>query len=298
MSPSYPTALPFRFGRIEDEFADYEKVKAAILPVPLDRTTSWKRGTALGPRAIIEASHHMELFDDEFMAETYQQFGITTLEEMETQDGPLEQVLANLHTAVLGLLEDGKFPVILGGEHGLTPPCVSAAAKKFGDLCVLQIDAHADLRPEYHGVPNSHASAMRRSLEICPAVQVGIRSLSEHCAEALPKLPTKIFWARDILRRPNQEWIEEVVAALLPNVYLTIDLDGFDPAFMPATGTPEPGGLDWYHVTDLLRAVMRERNVVAMDVVELMPTPGLHACDFLAAKLVYRALGYRFCQGQ
>ena len=297
MPNTYPTALPLRFGRVEDEFADYDKAKSVILPVPLDRTTSWKRGTANGPKAIIEASHHMELYDEELQAETYKQFGITTLEEMETMEGPLERVLADIHTAVLGLLEDGKFPVILGGEHGLTPPCVSAAAKKFDDICVLQIDAHADLRPEYHGEPNSHASAMRRALEICPAVQVGIRSVSEHCAEAIPKLPTKIFYAQDILRRPTEDWVKEVVAALKPNVYLTVDLDGFDPSIMPATGTPEPGGLGWYHVTGLLRAVMRERNVVAMDVVELMPTPGMHTADFLAAKLVYRTLGYRFCQG-
>ena len=295
MSKAYPTALPYRFGRVEDEYAAYEKVKAVILPVPLDRTTSWKRGTRKGPSAIIEASHHMELYDEELGRETYREFGLATLEEMDTDEGTLEQVLAHLHTAVLGLLEDGKFPVILGGEHGLTPPCVSAAAKKFKDLCVLQIDAHADLRQQYHGNPNSHASAMRRSLEVCPAVQVGIRSLSEEEAELLPSLPTKIFWAHDILYRPTQEWVEEVVAALSPNVYLTVDLDAFDPAYMPATGTPEPGGLDWYRITDLLRAVMRERNVVAMDVVELLPTPGLHHADFLAAKLIYRALGYRFC---
>ena len=292
--------LAHRFGRVEDEFADYAKAKAVILPVPLDRTTSWKRGTATGPAAIIAASHHMELYDEELGGETYKEFGLATLEEFDTASGSLPEALARIEETVAALLDDGKFPVILGGEHGLTPPCVAAAAKKFGGLGILQIDAHADLRPEYDGEPNSHAAAMRRALEhTASAVQVGIRSVSEHCAEAIPKLNTKIFWAQDIVRQPrdkNASWIREAVDALPENVYLTVDLDAFDPAYMPATGTPEPGGLDWYHVTDLLRAAMRERNVVAMDVVELMPTPGLHAADFLAAKLVYRTLGYRFCK--
>lgn len=296
MLKSYPSALPFRFAGIEDQYATYEKARVVVLPVPLERTTTYAKGTAKGPCAIIEASRNMETFDEELQVETYQKLGIATLEEMDTEEGSLEQILANISTAVLSLLKDGKFPLVLGGEHSLTPACVSAAARKYKDLSVLQIDAHADLRETYQGNPNSHACALRRSLEICPAVQVGIRSLSSEEAAAIPKLATKIFWAHDIVTRPTQEWAEEVARALSPNVYLTIDLDGLDPSIMPATGTPEPGGLTWEQVTGLLRVVARQRTIVGMDVVELLPTPGLHAADFLAAKLIYRTLGYIFCQ--
>jgi len=187
--------------------------------------------------------------------------------------------------------------VALGGEHSLTPPLVSAAAKKFRDLTVLQIDAHADLRDEYQGNPKSHACAMRRVVEICPAVQVGIRSLSIEEAQAIPHLRTKIYWAKDILRAPLKTWIAKVLSELSSHVYLTIDLDGFDPSLVPATGTPEPGGLDWHMVTSLVRAVADHKKIVAMDIVELLPQPGDHASSFLAAKLVYKCLGYIFCQG-
>lgn len=295
---SYPAALPFRYAGIEDEYAGYKKARAVVLPVPLERTTTYARGTRKGPGAIIEASRNMETFDEELQVETYRQFGIATLEEMDTDAGSLEEVLAHLRTTVMGLLQDGKFPVLLGGEHSLTPPAVSACARKFRDLSVLQIDAHADLRDSYQGNRNSHACAMRRVLETCPAVQVGIRSLSQEEADEIPKLKTRVFWAKDIVGRPALEWAEEVASALSPTVYLTIDLDGLDPAIMPATGTPEPGGLTWEQVTLLLRTVSRQRTFIGMDVVELLPTPGLHAADFLAAKLIYRTLGYIFCQGK
>lgn len=296
MATNYPPAPPFRFAGIEDEFADYRKARVAILQVPLERTTTYARGTRKGPCAIIEASRNMETFDEELGRETYQEFGIATLEEMDADQGSLESVLAHVHTATLGLLEDGKFPVLLGGEHSLTPAAVSAAARKFSDLSVLQIDAHADLRDTYQDNRNSHACALRRVVETCPAVQVGIRSLSKEEVEAIPRLPTKIFWAKDLLGRPAHEWSGAVVQALSPHVYLTLDVDGLDPSIMPATGTPEPGGLTWEQVTGLVRAVARERKIVGMDVVELLPTPGLHAADFLVAKLIYRILGYVFCR--
>jgi agmatinase len=295
MLKPYPAALPFRFGGIEDEIAAYEKARAVVVPVPLERTTTYARGTRKGPSAILEASRNMELYDEELGRETYREIGIATLEEMDTDEGALENVLGHIHTAVRGLLEEGKYPVLLGGEHSLTPPGVSAAARKFPDLTVLQIDAHADLRESYQGNPNSHACAMRRVLEVCPAAQVGIRSLSQEEAEAIPRLKTRIFWAKDIVERPASTWADEVAKALSPHIYLTIDLDGFDPSLVPATGTPEPGGLSWEQVTGLVRSVARQRQIVGMDVVELLPTPGLHAADFLAAKLVYRILGYVFC---
>jgi agmatinase len=293
---AYTPVAPENFGGLPAEFSSYEKSRAVVFPVPLERTTSYETGTRHGPAAIIAASRNMETWDEELSAESYRQFGIATLPAIETHDGSLEQILAQLHTEELHLLQDGKFPVVLGGEHSLTPPLVAAAARVFSGLSVLQIDAHADLRDTYQGNSNSHACAMRRSLEICPAVQVGIRSLSIEEAEAVPNLPTKIYWARDIVRAPDAAWLPDVVAGLSNHVYLTIDLDGFDPAYVPATGTPEPGGLNWYQVTALIRAVAAQKKIVAMDVVELLPQKGDHASDFLAAKLIYRTLGYIFCR--
>jgi agmatinase len=292
---TYTLAPPENFAALPEEFSRYEKSRAVIFPVPLERTTTYMTGTRHGPAAIIAASRNMETYDEELGCEPYERIGIATLPPVDTQEGTLEKVLAELHTAERALLEDGKFPVALGGEHSLTAPLVAAAAKKFKDLSVLQIDAHADLREAYQGNPASHASVMRRVVEICPAVQVGVRSLSAEEAQAIPKLRTKIYWAKDIARQPAEKWIPNVVKDLSRHVYLTVDLDGFDPAYVPATGTPEPGGLDWYQVTALIRAVARRRRIVAMDVVELLPQPGDHASDFLAAKLIYKTLGYIFC---
>ena len=292
----YTPMPPENFGGLPDEHSQYATSRAVVFPVPLERTTSYEHGTRNGPAAILAASRNMELYDEELELEPYKEIGIHTLPAIDTSDGTLDEVITEIFTAQLGLLEDGKFTVALGGEHSLTPPLVSATAKKFKDLSVLQIDAHADLRDEYHGNPASHACAMRRVVEVCPAVQVGIRSLSVEEAQAIPHLNTSIYWAKDIARAPLKSWIAKVLADLSPNVYLTIDLDGFDPAFVPATGTPEPGGLDWMQVTSLIRAVSDHKKIVGMDVVELLPQPGDHASDFLAAKLVYKCLGYIFCQ--
>jgi len=292
----YTAVAPHNFGGITEEDASYENAKAVIFPVPLERTTSYEHGTRNGPAAILEASRNMELYDEEFGREIYKEIGIATIPAIDTADGTLDEVLKEIFTAQCELIEDGKFPVALGGEHSLTPPLVRAVARKYSDLTLLQIDAHADLRDQYLGNPNSHACAIRRSLEYCPAVQVGIRSLSVEEAQAIPKLKTKIYWAKDIARAPLDEWAQKVVADLSGHVYLTIDLDGFDPSLIPATGTPEPGGLDWYQATSLVRTVAKQKEIVGMDVVELLPQPGQHASDFFAAKLIYKCLGYVFCQ--
>lgn len=293
---TYTPATPENFGGIPEENSRYESSRAVIFPIPLERTTTYEHGTRNGPSAIIAASRNMETWDEELSAETFAEIGIATLPAIDTAEGTLEKVLADIHTTELALLSDGKFPVALGGEHSLTPPLVSAAVKKFPDLTVLQIDAHADLREAYQGNPASHASAMRRVVEMCPAVQVAIRSLSIEEAEAIPSLRTKIYWARDIARAPLEKWVPRVVADLSEHVYLTVDLDGLDPAYMPATGTPEPGGLDWYQVTALVEGVAKTKTIVAADIVELLPQHGDHASDFLAAKLVYKILGYVLCK--
>jgi agmatinase len=292
----YTPTPPDNFGGLSEEHSQYETSRAVIFPVPLERTTTYEHGTRNGPAAILKASQNMELYDEELELEPYKEIGIHTLPPIDTMDGSLDEVITELFTAQCGLMDDDKFPVAIGGEHTLTPPLVSAVTKKYKNLSVLQIDAHADLRDEYQGNPASHACAMRRVLEFCPAVQVGIRSLCVEEAQAIPHLRTKVYWANDIVRAPLKAWIAKVLADLSPNVYLTIDLDGFDPSIIPATGTPEPGGLDWHQVTSLVRAVAQHKKIVGMDVVELMPLPGEHASDFLAAKLIYKCLGYVFCR--
>jgi N1-aminopropylagmatine ureohydrolase len=287
---------PDNFGGLAEEHSRYETSRAVIFPVPLERTTTFERGTYHGPSAILAASRNLELYDDELDLEPYKEIGIHTLPPIDTMDGTLEEVLAELLHAQSALLDDEKFPVALGGEHSLTPPLVSAAAKKYNNLTVLQIDARADLREQHQGMSASRGCAMRRVLEACPAVQVGIRSLSLEEARAIPHLPTKVYWAKDITRTPLKSWIAKVLDDLSANIYLTIDLCGFDSSIMPATGAPEPGGLDWQQVTSLVRAVAEHKKIVGMDVVELLPQPGAQGSAFLAAKLVYKCLGYTFCQ--
>ncbi|HKV46444.1 MAG TPA: agmatinase [Candidatus Acidoferrales bacterium] len=293
----YTPMPPDNFGGLPEEHSRYETSRAVIFPIPLERTTTYEIGTRNGPAAVLRASQNLELYDEELDTEPFKEIGIHTLPPIDTMDGTLDEVLAEIFTAQCALLDDDKLPVALGGEHSLTPPLISAVGKKYQNLSVLHLGAHASLRDEYQGNPSSHACTMRRVLEVCPAVQVGIRSLSAAEAQVIPQLSTKIYWAKDVARLPLKSWVAKVLDDLNPNVYVTIDVDGFDPSIIPATGSPQPGGLDWYQVTALLRAVAGHKKIIGLDVVELLPQPGHHASDFLAAKLVYKCLGYIFCQG-
>jgi agmatinase len=281
------------FGGAVPEPRDFDASLAVILPVPVDRTTSYVPGTRNGPREILQASTHMELWDEELGVDVHS-VGLFTLPEMELPFGELAPVMDEIRRVAAEVLSRGKFLVSLGGEHSITPPLVAAAAAQHPGLHVLQIDAHADLRDSYMGTPHNHACAMRRSLEHAAITQVGIRSLSTDEARAAGGLNTRIFY--DWNMRDDPQWIERVVESLGDPVYLTIDVDGMDPAIMPATGTPEPGGLSWYEMLRLLRAVFTRRTVVACDVVELSPLPGLMAPNFLCAKLVYKMLAYKYGQ--
>lgn len=293
----YTPMPPDNFGGLPEEHSRYETSRAVIFPIPLERTTTYETGTRNGPAAILRASQNLELYDEELDTEPFKEIGIHTLPPIDTMDGTLDEVLTEIFTAQCALLDDDKLTVALGGEHSLTPPLVTAVGKKYQNLSVLHIGAHASLRDEYQGNPSSHACTMRRVLEVCPTVQVGIRSLSAEEAHVIPQLSTKIYWAKDVARLPLKSWVAKVLDDLNPNVYVTIDVDGFDPSIIPATGSPQPGGLDWYQVTALLRAVASHKKIVGLDVVELLPQPGDHASDFLAAKLVHKCLGYIFCQG-
>lgn len=269
----------------------FEDSTVVVLPIPVDRTTSYVSGTRNGPHEILQASSHMELWDEELKVDVHG-VGIYTLAEMELPFGEMEPLIEEIERVAYEIIGRGKFLVTLGGEHSITPPLVSAAARKYPALSVLQIDAHADMRDAYMGTPHNHACAMRRSLEYARITQVGIRSLSTEEAEVLPRLNTTIFY--DVEMRRNPRWIDAVVETLADDVYVSIDVDAMDPAIMPATGTPEPGGLSWSEITALLRATAEHRRIVAADVVELSPIPGMIAPNFLTAKLVYKLLTYKY----
>jgi agmatinase len=269
---------------------DSAAAAARIIPVPYDRTSTWRKGADRGPAALLAASGSIELYDIETASEPWKR-GILTLPPILHDGGP-EELAGLVRTEVSAVMAEGAIPVLIGGEHSVTIGAIEAAAEAFPGMGVLQIDAHADTRESYEGSSHNHACVMARARERCPIVQVGIRSLD---ASELPALdPARVFWAHEIAARRGFDWMDEVVDLLPEHVYLTIDLDAFDPSLLPATGTPEPGGLGWYHVTHLVRRVARSRRIVAFDVVELLPLPGEHASEFIAAKLVHRVLAEVF----
>lgn len=267
----------------------------SVLPVPYDLTASYLSGARNGPRAIIEASTHMELYDEELGCEPYVA-GIETLPFLEpTALGP-EAMIKKVRARVQGMLgKAGVIPVILGGEHSITLGFVEALLKRHPKLSVLQLDAHADLRDQYQDSPYNHACVARRIAERCPVVQVGIRSLSVEEARFLRSKKSgniKTHYAADTLKALSEDRVGALMRGLTDTVCITIDLDVFDPSIMPATGTPEPGGLLWYDVLKILKEAISGRTVAGFDVVELCPMPGSIAPDFLTAKLVYKIMGY------
>lgn len=264
--------------------------RAAVLPFPVEATVSYGGGTARGPEAILQASHQVELFDETAWTEPVRSYGVQTHQPPRIPSD-LEAMVDELAHMTGAILDAGQFPLILGGEHSLTPGPVRAAAARHPGLVIVQIDAHADLRDGYEGEAFSHAAAMRRCLDdpALTLVSAGIRNIS---AEEIPFLEAHrgrihIHWAKD-----RAKWTAKDIAKLVKGkpVYLTVDLDGFDSSLMPATGTPEPGGLVWDEVVGIIRAVADAGSLVGADVVELAPVDGLHACDFLAAKLAYTVL--------
>lgn len=280
---------PNNFAEIPDSHSDYKNSKVVILPFPYEKTTCYLKGTEKGPSAIIKASGEMELFDEE-LGNIFR-VGICTLKELKVDKKP-EEMVGIIHNHIKKLLEGNKFPVILGGEHSITSGIVKAIKEKYLDLSVLQIDAHADLREDFEGTKHSHACAMKRVGEICPVVPVGIRSLSFEEAEFIKEKKLKIFWAKDIV--DNDKWFDNAISRLSKNVYITIDLDGFDPSIMPSVGTPEPGGLGYYQVLRFLKRVCEKRNVVGFDIVELCPNENEISSDFTAARMIYKLIGFKF----
>lgn len=281
--------MPDNFLGLPAKLAGYEAARVAVLPVPYDATTSYNPGTRNGPRAIISASQQVEWYDTDLARES-QGCGVATLPALEPDARGPAAMQERIYRAARKVVRDGKFLLTLGGEHGISTALVRAVRAKHRKLSVLQIDAHADLRDEYQGSPDSHAAVMRRIQQLgVHSVGVGLRSFSRPEAQRIRRDGLLRFTARDCHTR--QDWIERTVDALHEDVYLTIDIDGFDPSAAPGTGTPEPGGLDWFQVTDLLAQVARQRRIVAADIVEVSPAAGSHVTEFLAARLAYRVIG-------
>jgi agmatinase len=287
-------ALPFTYGGLLPQDSAFERAQVVLLPIPYEQTTTYGTGTKAGPQALIAASRHMELYDEELDYEVYQ-VGLHTLRELEPVASGPKAMLERITEVTRELLAEEKFVVGLGGEHTISFGLVRAYAERFPGLSVLQFDAHADLRDAYQGTPYNHASVLRRISEIVPAVQVGIRSLSREEATWVKARELRLFYASEVVGAPHIA--TAISEALTDQVYITICLDGLDPSIMPAVGTPEPGGLGWYDVLRIVRRVAETRHIVGFDVVELFPIPGNLAPDFLAAKLVYKVLGYRFKLG-
>ena len=285
---------PRNYLGLEEEYSSFKKSKAVIFQAPYDKTTSYIHGAVRGPAAIIDASRYMERFDDELNQETFKS-GIHTMEPLPVEDLSSEEMVEKVYTQAAELFKANKFPVLLGGEHAVSIGAVRAAKEAYPDLSVLQLDAHYDLRDVYFGSKLNHGCVARRISEICPIVQTGTRSLSKEEKDFLASGANdrvKAISVYDILEMPL--WKDNVSNSLSEHVYITIDLDVFDPALVPGTGTPEPGGLGWYEALALLKEVVKDKKIVGFDVVELCPIEGNITSDFLAAKLIYRLLGYIF----
>jgi agmatinase len=288
--------LPHSFLGVDEVAGAFERAGVVILPVPYEATTSFGAGTGAGPAAIVEASRYIELYDQELDAEPYE-LGVATMPSLSLTGAGPKEALQELRNAYDALLDagPGKLVIALGGEHSISSAPILAWADRLQQqgrrLSVLQVDAHTDLRPEYEGSPYSHASIMARVQDRVEIVAVGIRAVTAEEMQVVRRSENiHVFLADDI--HDGDAWIDDVLARLGEDVYITFDVDGFDPALVPATGTPEPGGLHWYPVMKLLRRVFTERKVCGVDVVELAPIPGLTAPDFLVAKLIYKMIGY------
>jgi agmatinase len=288
--------LPHNFLGLDEGASAFERARAVILPVPYEATISYGGGTSAGPGALLEASRYIELYDQELDAEP-SDVGIATLPALHLTGAGPSAAIAELRAAYDQLLDEAgdRFIIMLGGEHSISSAPILAWADRLPQrrLSVLQIDAHTDLRPEYEGSPHSHASVMARVVDRVDLVAVGVRAMTRAERElARASSSIHVFFADDI--HTGDAWLDDVLSTLGEDVYISFDVDAFDPALVPATGAPEPGGLQWYPVLKLLRRVFRERRVVAADVVELAPIPGLHGVDFMVAKLVYKMIGYKY----
>ena len=287
------------FLGMEDDYSSYASSKVVILPLPYERTVSYGGGTKKGPKAILDASHYVEFYDEETRREIHKELGIATIPPLRFNKRNDEAALESIYQKVKYLMNDGKLVLSLGGEHTLSQAIIAAYAESFRDLSVLQIDAHSDLRADYQGSKFSHASVMARVCEFLDPkrlVQVGIRAQCIEEAQFIRKKGITTLYAHELragkYTKVLKLWQDYVIERLTDHVYVTFDVDGFDPSIMPATGTPEPNGLLWDETMTLLRKLGKKKNVVGCDVVEFAPIKGLHHADLTAAKLVSKMINY------
>ncbi len=282
------------FLAIDKKYSNYRDSKVAILPVPYEHTTSYGKGTAGGPAAILDASHYVEFFDEELDRQFCFEKGICSLHPLELGKKKGSKAIAGIYEAVKELIDDGKFVVTLGGEHSISTAPIQAHFNSFKDVSILHFDAHSDLRDEYEGSKYSHACFAARVSEFTTAItQVGIRAQCKEEYDFIKSKGINTFFAFEIRNgKYGDNWQEEVLKTLKKNVYITFDVDYFDPSIMPSTGTPEPNGFFWDETMKLLRMLGKNNNVVGFDVVELSPRKGFTYPDFLTAKLIYKMLNY------
>lgn len=284
------SSIPNNFLGLESKYSTYDDARFAVLPIPYDSAASYQAGARNGPAAIISASQHIELFDMEVGRECHKP-GVATLDPIAPSRAGPAAMHEDLFKMARGVVRDGKFLIGLGGDHSISSALVRAVMTRHKKLSVLQIDAHCDLRDSFEGTPYSHACVMRRIIDLgASTVSVGIRTVDVEEQRFMKRSKLQPITARECNSDPD--WLDRALGALGDSVYVTVDIDGFDPAYAPGTGTPEPGGLDWYQVTALLRRVATERNIVAADVVEVMPIAGQVVTEFLAARIAYKFIAY------
>lgn len=276
------------YAGIPNEYATIEKSKVVLIPVPYDGTSTWQKGADKGPEAFLNASENMELYDIETDSEVYKE-GVYLTNPITENSSP-EKMVEAVYEETKDYILKNKFVTIVGGEHSISIGTIRAFNEAYEDLTVLQLDAHADLRSEYEGSTCNHACAMYEASKTTNLIQVGIRSMD--ASEKLAMDTEKVFFAHEMAQ--DEYWTDTAIDLMSDNVFITIDLDAFDPSILPATGTPEPGGLLWYETLDFLKRIFAEKNVVGFDIVELCPNEKEKSSDFLAAKLYYKMLSYKF----
>jgi agmatinase len=282
------------FAGLEAPYSNFDEARAVILPVPYDSTSEWRSGSRHGPQAIIDASQYLELYDLDLDLEIYK-VGISTLPQVEPVLSSPQDMIERIYQVVKGLIQKRKLAVLLGGEHTLSLGAVRAFREAFPKLSVLQLDAHADLRDQYLGTRFGQACVMRRISELCPICQVGLRSLSLEEKQFLTQSKLTPFYMSDLSSRPTAD---RILDSLSEDVYITIDVDVLDPSIMPAVGTPEPDGMSWRQLLDVLEPVVLHKHLVGFDLMEFCPGEGPNSCAFLLAKLAYKLIGSAVAQNE
>ncbi|MDT0646709.1 agmatinase [Zunongwangia sp. F260] len=274
------------YAGIPDKYARIDDAKVVLIPVPYDGTSTWQKGADKGPDAFLEASENMELYDIETRSEVYKK-GVYLAPPV-TEDSSPEKMVEAVYKTTKNYIKQDKFVTLFGGEHSISIGSIRAFSESFEELTVVQFDAHADLRPEYEGSKCNHACAVHEASKNTNLVQIGIRSMDISETDHMDE--NQVYFAHDLY----EDWQEDAIGQMTPNVFITIDLDAFDPSILPSTGTPEPGGLFWYETLEFLKTMFKKKNVVGFDIVELNPNKSDKSSDFLAAKLYYKMLSYKF----